>query len=334
MSAIPKEARSILADGDFCYLAAAAPSGPHLTPVVFAFDGGRLWITTSRGSVKAKVWRGNPSVAGLVRVGDRAVTFRGRVRTYDALDPFTWPLAVVGSGRLLRAATRFALKNARFFFGYAVDATEIPLAWTPPGRIFNGVELRAGRVLELTTGADLGGWGPWETNGAPASSGRRRGTGSAATTAGAGRAALARALARGVPASVLGGLGTSGEGVMALRPEPDAGPLTVLPVRWSFGKGDGSFEARLPSAMLALAPTGSAPVAGLTVDQASTWRARRMRGMLIRGPALVSRPRGRRAGAEGAVVVRPEQVVWWEGWTSGTAHLAGPRARRAMRDPA
>jgi hypothetical protein len=334
VSSIPNEARAILADGDFCYVAAAAPSGPHLTPVVFAYDGGRLWLTTSRGSLKARVWRSDPRVAGLVRAGDRAVTFRGRVRTYDALDPFTWPLAVIGSGRLLRAATRFTLKNARFFFGYAVDATEVPLMWAPPGRIFDGIELRAGRVLDLTTGQEAGGWGSWELGSrgrAHAAAGTSPRTNLPTARRASAAASPARALERGVPASVLGALGTSGDGVLAVRPEPGSGPLTVLPVRWT--RAGGAFEVRLPAALLALASAGPAPVVGLTVDQASTWRARQMRGMLLRGPARVARA-GRRREDDAVLVLRPERAVWWEGWTSGTVPLTGARARRAMRDPA
>ncbi len=317
MSAIPKEAREILADGDFCYLAAPAPGGPHLTPLVFAFDGGRLWVTTSRSSVKAKIWRGDPTVAGLVRLGDRAVTFRGAVRTYDALDPFTWPLAVIGSGRLLRAATRFTVKNARFFFGYAVDATGVPMAWAPPGRIFNGIQLRAGRVLDLAKGRAIDAWGEWSRGDEDS---RKPANGGSAGRRPASSASLARALDRDVPASVLGAVGRSGDGVVAVRGGGAGGDptLTVLPATWR--RTNGSFDVTLPTSLLTLAAPGPASVVALTMDQSSTWRARHMRGMLLRGPAGVARGRGSRSKA--VITLRPRSVVWWEGWTSGTVRLA------------
>ena len=61
---IPASARSVLERGTICHLAARTAHGPHLTPVVFAYQRGRLWVTTSRNSVKARAWRRDPSVAG------------------------------------------------------------------------------------------------------------------------------------------------------------------------------------------------------------------------------------------------------------------------------
>ena len=76
--------------------------------------------------------------------------------------------------------------------------------------------------------------------------------------------------------------------------------------------------------------------AALTVDRASRWRAAEMAGMLLRGTghtfAMGATRRGRtglrarlEAAAPGAdpaemalVRLRPDRVVWWEGWTSGT----------------
>jgi nitroimidazol reductase NimA-like FMN-containing flavoprotein (pyridoxamine 5'-phosphate oxidase superfamily) len=58
--------QSVLEQGSFCHVATAAPSGPHCTPLVFAYSGGRLWLTTSRRSVKTRSWKADPSAAGLV----------------------------------------------------------------------------------------------------------------------------------------------------------------------------------------------------------------------------------------------------------------------------
>jgi hypothetical protein len=230
---------------------------------------------------------------------------------------------VIGSGRLVRAATRFTLKNARFFFGYAVDATGVPLAWTPPGRIFNGIQLRAGKVLDLASGRPVAGWGEWATG-----EGRTGGMTNGTRVAGRSSSAvsLAQVLDRDVPGSVLEAVGRSGDGVVAIRGKgvTEEASLTVLPAMWR--RTNGSFEITLPTSVLALAEPGSAPSVGLTVDQASTWRARQMRGMLLRGPARRSGGRGSRSKA--VLTLHPRSVVWWEGWTSGTVRLAPSAATR------
>jgi hypothetical protein len=78
--------QQVLEEGRFCAVATSTPRGPHCTPLVFAYAGGRIWLTTSRGSVKTRAWKVDPAVAGLVRAGDLAVAFTGTVKTYDALD--------------------------------------------------------------------------------------------------------------------------------------------------------------------------------------------------------------------------------------------------------
>src|SRR5439155_284292 len=55
---VPWSAGRILHQGVLCYLAVRTGSGPHLTPVVYVFDGGRVWLTTSRRSppLVASTW--------------------------------------------------------------------------------------------------------------------------------------------------------------------------------------------------------------------------------------------------------------------------------------
>jgi hypothetical protein len=113
--------------------------GPHCTPLVFASHAGRLWLSTSRQSLKARTWKRDRSIAGLVRHGDLAVTFSGGVTIYDALDARTWAGAVAGAPAIARASAVFSRKNARFFAGYAVDANKVPLSWTIPGRVLVAV---------------------------------------------------------------------------------------------------------------------------------------------------------------------------------------------------
>ena len=310
---LPSEARSVLRGGTLCYLAAPAEHGPHLTPVVFALDRNRLWGTTSRGAVKAAIWRRKPVAGGLVHAGDRAVTFRGTVTLYDALDPFTWPAAAFRAPAVVRASTKFTLKNARFFAGYARDARRVPLSWTPPGRIVFSVDLDSGAVLEGPEVVER--WGEWGS-----------GAGSRTSFRAGRRADFPDGK---VPEELEALLASSGRGTLGL-----AGPQgpVVLPARWA--RADGAYYAVLPSSHVELAGAAAEGAGSLVLDRASAWRAARMAGLLLRGPADVFLPRRVRSGRdalleragkagrlpEGPAVIRlrPDRAVWWSGWSSGT----------------
>ena len=308
---LPENARQILERGTLCYLAVRTDDGPHLTPVVYVLDGGRIWLTTSRASVKARAMRRDPDVAGMIRSGSAVVTFRGRGRTYDAFDPLSWPFAAVAGPRLVRAATRFSLKNARFFAGYAVDARRVPLAWTPPGRVFVGIRIAAGAVLDVDDPLVRERWGDWSVS--PKGRGRRRPHLHPTT----------RALDLGVPRSVRSLVGDRGEGAVAIGTTS-----TVLPVQWRRIARDRAYHALLPRAFLELAggfaSRRSSPApAALAVDRLAAWRATDMAGMLLQGDADVAPPEDDRS----VVRLRPRRVVWWRGWSSGTV----PEAARERR---
>jgi hypothetical protein len=318
-AAIPDLARRAFEEAPFCHVGVRTSFGPHLTPMVFAFAEGQLWATTSRSSVKARAWRRHPFVAGLVRHGGVAVTFRGRVRTYDALDPRSWPASVLDAPLLSRAALRFTAKNLRFFAGYAVDARQVPLSWTPPARVFVRIDVTAGRVLD-EEGVTMA-WGPWRT---ALASMRSFEEGGAAVP-----------LDRGVPRSVATAVGLArrgGPGAVAF----DEGTLTVLPARWRRVARQGVYDVVVSRTHASLAEIDRPEVpTALTIDHASEWRASRMQGLLVRGPGSVFDPARVHAGARalrdriaaadprsepgGAVLVRvqPSRLVWWEGWSSG-----------------
>lgn len=311
MSFLSTAVQGVLDEGPFCVVATTTPDGPHCTPLVFAASGGRLWLTTSRRSVKARNWRSDPSIAGLVRHDGLAVTFTGSVKTYDALDTRTWGAAVAGATSIARATATFSRKNARFFAGYAVDAKQVPLAWTPPGRVFVGVDLeRTALVDDVGVQEGRGRWG-----GEPASHASfRRSKGDEPL--------------RDLPPDVAEKLGTSGIGALAVAGERG---LVVLPVGWRVETG--SLYAALPAETLALAGAEPDAVMSLTIDRASQWRARDMVGALLqgRGACFVEGSVGSGAtsmrdlataiapGATALVRLMPTRSVWWEGWSSGSA---------------
>src|SRR6185503_20372879 len=71
------------------------------------------------------------------------VAFAGRATWHDALEPSSWARSLLEAPMLALATARFTAKNGRFFAGYAIDASHVPFAWTPPGRVF--VELTLDR---------------------------------------------------------------------------------------------------------------------------------------------------------------------------------------------
>jgi hypothetical protein len=303
--------QDVLDRGQFCAVATMTPRGPHCTPLVYVGSGARVWLTTSRRSVKANAWRRDPTMAGLVRDGDLAVTFTGTVRTYDALDRRTWGAAVAGAISIARATATFSAKNARFFAGYAVDARQVPFAWTPPGRVFVGVDLeRTALVDPQGVQEGRGRWGG--TPGSAATFRRTKGLDPFAE----------------VPRDVAERLGREGEGALAIAGERG---LVVLPVRW---RADAtSLYAALPGDTLALAAVGAEAPVALTVDTPSIWRARDMVGAMFQGTAqfAVEGQVGSGASSLHAVAssiapnasavarVMATRVVWWQGWTSGSA---------------
>jgi hypothetical protein len=138
---------------------------------------------------------------------------------------------------------------------------------------------------------------------------------------------------RPLPDDVAELLGRNGWGTLGV--DGRHGPV-VVPCRWV--RSGGTFHAVVSGATLALAGTTSGPNGSVVIDHASTWRAAKMKGVLLRGPATVFVPEEVRSGARAlaevieragappddpAVVrIRSGTAVWWSGWSSGTV---GPR---------
>jgi nitroimidazol reductase NimA-like FMN-containing flavoprotein (pyridoxamine 5'-phosphate oxidase superfamily) len=305
--------QSVFDQGPFCAVAAPTPDGPHCTPLVFAYSGGRIWLTTSRRSVKARTWVRDPTVAGLIRHGELAVTFTGTVKTYDALDRRTWAAAVAGATSIARATATFSRKNARFFAGYAFDARQVPFAWTPPGRVFVGIDLDRTALVDADGVQE--GRGRW--GGQTESHGTFRRTKTADPFA-------------DLPGEVRDGVGREGNGALSVLGE--RGPV-VVPVRWR-AEADALYAA-LPAETLTLAGAGPIAPAALTVDQPSVWRARDMVGALLQGEgafyvegevgsgakSMGELARSLAPEADALVRIGLRRVVWWKGWSSGSARI-------------
>jgi hypothetical protein len=307
--------QQVLEHGTFCAVATVTVRGPHCTPLVFAYSGGRIWLTTSRGSVKARAWREDPTTAGLVRHGELSVAFTGTVRLYDALDRSTWGDAVAGATSIARATAMFSRKNARFFAGYAVDARQIPFAWTPPGRVFVGVDIA--RTALLDEDGVQEGRGRWAGDAGTHGSFRRPSKGDDPLSS--------------IPRAIRRELGEGGTGSLTVVGRRGT---VVLPTRWRAEPH--VLYAAMPAETLALADAEPDADVALTVDVASEWRAREMVGAMLRGTGACYVADGVGSGAktlralaasidppaDALVRIEPRRAVWWQGWTSGSAELA------------
>ena len=315
----------VLERGSFCHVATSTTLGPHVTPMVYAFSGGRVWVTTARGSVKAGAWQRDDHVAGLVQDSATALSFTGRVRTFDALDPATWGRSLREAPTLAVATARFTTKNARFFAGYAVDARHVPLAWTPPGRMF--AELSIERAAYIEDGSVVRSLGAWP--GTVPSLPRFR-------AVRAGDDPLGR-----LPGDIAEALGRRGNGVLAVEGHDG---VVVIPTRWAIS-GSQLYAAPSASALALIGLREPVAPAALGIERPSSWRAREMIGSMVRGTArvytvdllvsgarsatsIITQTRGVSAAASGSetgaalVAISPERVVWWRGWSSGTVVAA------------
>ena len=311
--------QEVLEHGSFCAVAATTPDGPHCTPLVFASSGGRIWLTTSRRSVKARCWRVDPSVAGLVRAR------RSRRRLHrDREDLRRARPADVGRGGRRRDVDRAGDGHASAGRTHASSPAtpstrgRCPLAWTPPGRVFVGVDLE--RTALLDDDGVQEGRGRW--GGEPA-----------ARTPPSGGAATARRSVRALPDDVVvDEVGRQGDG--APQPSPASAGPSSLPVRW---RAEASMlctrrSRRRPSRSPTPAPTRRppSPWTARRSGVPATWSARCSRAtaaFFVDGERRLGREDGAARspqdhGAESAdalVRITPRRLVWWKGWTSGSA---------------
>ncbi len=104
----------------FAFLAVETSSGPHVTPLLFAFAGDRVWFGIGRGTLKARAIRKQPAV-GIVIPGDAgSVSIRGQASLIDwtpspselARAPFALPVFAGRNALEMAAFTRDVLLSA------------------------------------------------------------------------------------------------------------------------------------------------------------------------------------------------------------------------------
>ncbi|HEX6350627.1 MAG TPA: pyridoxamine 5'-phosphate oxidase family protein [Candidatus Dormibacteraeota bacterium] len=131
-------------------LALHAGRFPLVNPAAFVYQGGSVWITTSRFAAKFALARRDPRAAFLVTGGDRSVELQGLLEAYDLRSPAGMLRAATDAPRFGLAMAGYTLKNAGFIGGYLVDLAGIPREWWPWNRVV--LRLKADHYRTLVAG--------------------------------------------------------------------------------------------------------------------------------------------------------------------------------------
>ncbi|HEY3071478.1 MAG TPA: hypothetical protein VGJ46_01555 [Candidatus Limnocylindrales bacterium] len=132
---LTREATEILGKASIGMLALRSGRLPLVNPAVYSFAQGSLWMTTSRYAAKTIIARRDPRVAFLVDVGEKAVLLRGALEVFDPLDLSNDVRAVLDGPAYFLGLAGYALRNAPFFAGYALDLMRLPREWMPYNRV-------------------------------------------------------------------------------------------------------------------------------------------------------------------------------------------------------
>ncbi len=125
---LPPDLYNLVKDSSFAYIGTSFKGMPHVTPVVYVFDGQRIFFNTSKEAKKLKTLIRNNKVAFLIDKRDlsniyenKAVLFTGVVKIYGLLDI---PLRLID---MFSARSLFMRKYPEYTRKYRTS--ELPKAW-------------------------------------------------------------------------------------------------------------------------------------------------------------------------------------------------------------
>lgn len=128
---LPPDIFNLVKDSDFAYVGTSGEDmSPHLTPVVYVFDGSRIFFNTSKEATKLKYLHKNNKIAFLIDKRDlsniydnKAVLFKGEVKIYGIKDLF------FRIGRMAQARKLFFEKYPEYTRKYSANRDLLPRAW-------------------------------------------------------------------------------------------------------------------------------------------------------------------------------------------------------------
>ncbi len=145
---LTRAASEILGSTSIGMLALRSGRLPLVNPAVFSFAGGSLWMTTSRYAAKTIIARRDPRAAFLVDSGSRAVLLRGAIEIFDPLSVSNQVRAALDAPAYFLGLAGYALRNAPFVAGYALDLTRLPREWMPYNRVVLRLRLSDAELVE------------------------------------------------------------------------------------------------------------------------------------------------------------------------------------------
>jgi hypothetical protein len=132
----PPDVESILYNERFAYVALCEKDQPHVTPVIFVYDGKYLYFGISLASAKYRKIKKNPNIAVLVDLRDsknvmnnRAVMLRGKAMILGEITPFGLFRLYLYGLWMLRVRSLFSKKYPRYMKYYDTQVSDLPLAW-------------------------------------------------------------------------------------------------------------------------------------------------------------------------------------------------------------
>ena len=276
MDSLDDTANALLSEGRQLHVGVLTTDGPHVKPELYATTDGDIWFATAATTLKRRVIRREPQVAGVVRVGSRSLVVTGVATDFDIADPMRLATDVRGALDALQALGAFTVRNAADLGAFAVDLVSGRLpSRRPPRRVLVRMRPQRWAVFDGTalvaTGGDWTGriTAPDTTPGLP-----------------------------GERDAVVGWDTSDG--------------VVVLPGRTSRRADDAAeqAEATVPAALAQLAgvPEGGPSPACLVVDDYNAPGPAAKDGVLLRGHATL-----RYDGAVAHVSLDVDRVTTWDG---------------------
>ncbi|MFZ2411714.1 MAG: pyridoxamine 5'-phosphate oxidase family protein [Candidatus Methanoperedens sp.] len=125
---LPPDIYNLVKESSFAYIGTSLGGVTHVTPVVYVFDGQKIFFNTSKEAKKLKIMQKNNKVAFLIDKRDmsniyenKAVLFTGEVKIYGLLDV---PLRLA---QMLQTLSLFIKKYPEYTRKYSTS--ELPKAW-------------------------------------------------------------------------------------------------------------------------------------------------------------------------------------------------------------
>ena len=116
-----EESRHLLGACEIAHFGINLSSGPHVTPDLFAWFGGRFWFATARRTLKARTLKVGDRVGVLLRRGPHRLVVSGQARPLDGVRPLTFLASPPESVLYPAGAAAFIIRNAPHLAGFVAQ---------------------------------------------------------------------------------------------------------------------------------------------------------------------------------------------------------------------